>query len=135
MARRSPRKKIISSETIIESDDDFVAVASDDSYVSSFICLNRQGFLILSSIATTRKMLTTRMMMTAANLTVTTAKGMPRTAPQLLQLNQRMMISKSLHFAFLYTFLIFTQQHRNYPTSYALSYQSRWWEETRHRKL
>jgi hypothetical protein len=39
-------------------------------------------------------MLTIRMMMTAANLTVTTAKGMRRTAPQLLQLNQRMMISK-----------------------------------------
>jgi hypothetical protein len=35
MARRSPRKKTISSETIIESDDDFVAVSSDDSYVSS----------------------------------------------------------------------------------------------------
>jgi hypothetical protein len=34
------------------------------------------------------------MMMTAANLTITTAKSMPRTAPKLQLLNQRMMISK-----------------------------------------
>ena len=38
-------------------------------------------------------MSTIQMMMTAANLTITTAKGVPRTAPQLLQLNQRTMIS------------------------------------------
>lgn len=44
-----------------------------------------------------RKMLTIfciPMMMTAANLTITTAKSMPRTSPKLQLLNQRMMISK-----------------------------------------
>ena len=38
MARRSPRKKAISSETVVESqsdDEDFLAVASNDQYAAS----------------------------------------------------------------------------------------------------
>jgi hypothetical protein len=38
MARRSPRKKAISPETIVQSqsdDEDFLAVASDDQYAAS----------------------------------------------------------------------------------------------------
>lgn len=35
MSRRSPRKKAITPVTIIDSDDDFMAVASDDPYVTS----------------------------------------------------------------------------------------------------
>ena len=38
MSRRSPRKKAISPEIILDSDDeDFAAVASDDPYVASFL--------------------------------------------------------------------------------------------------
>ncbi len=37
MSRRSPRKKVITPEIIISSDDeDFVAVASDHQYVASY---------------------------------------------------------------------------------------------------
>jgi hypothetical protein len=51
MARRSTRKKAISPETILESDEEgFVAVASDDQYVVS---RNFLIFLILSFIELT----------------------------------------------------------------------------------
>jgi hypothetical protein len=109
MARRSPRKKNISSKTIVDSDDeDFVAVASDDTYASlhfSFVLTHK----VFSSIAVMKRILRIfhilTMMMTA-NLTKTatvTARipslqsmvsPLERTVPQLQRLNQRMMISK-----------------------------------------
>jgi hypothetical protein len=35
MSRRSPRKKAITPVTVVDSDDEFMAVASDDLYVTS----------------------------------------------------------------------------------------------------
>jgi hypothetical protein len=58
MARRSPRKKAISPETVAISDDEqqFMAVASDDQYVALwflFVVLSK-AFLLLLSIELTR---------------------------------------------------------------------------------
>lgn len=52
MSRRSQRRKAISPEPIIISDeDDFVAVASDDKYVASHFCCHQSFLILLSSIA------------------------------------------------------------------------------------
>ena len=47
MTRRSPRKKAISPEAVVDSgDENFIAVASDDPYALQLVCSNLQSFLI-----------------------------------------------------------------------------------------